>query len=444
MLMLVFSLITALVKCERFHQFYEALQKFLAGFHASNADSNDRQNKVFATQWADTVLVQFLSAQHAFYEADYRLLVHVIDECSGDKMRDWYVPTSSVNLDNAFVNLDNAHRRDTHVANRLCSVLYQSIRGVVERELEHPSAQPLCPTRLLAELAYALFGRQGSRNVLSLLHRVHSSAIAMFSLRSYVQQTQYSQRLHQHATGKFGMTEADSLLAIYNHIEETAKGHLLDRVHNQSMEVPEAEAFFIPFSRGLAASIDEAPPQARGCVSALIEAYLSHKICPAPRKPDDWARPDEIQPVHGYYDTCGCVKKINAFLLDQDASSLEVFCERSRTFFVHDYRYLDVVRGDNNARTMTKTLRHWDEKNRAWDKQASKALAEIKTIPQQVLEQCLADRYDEIMGLHKYRISSDMPASSSDVLGGDEQQPAAGKKRKHDGVSPSPETSPAK
>ena len=278
----------------------------------------------------------------------------------------------------------------------------------------------------------------------TLLRRIQSSAVSNFSLHNYVKHfNSRKERGFILPLRNHWKSEATPLKEFFNHIEIQDRCTLLTRIRTQSSELPDGwiKSFVIPFCQGMATFIDTSCPEAQQCIRTLIDLYIRRLVGQEPKKPIDWARPQEVAVDKLPSVQCGCVQKINAFLLDTKTGSLDISCRTTYLSCAFNYfNYFGTRRSKDGVTTITKTLEWWKTKHATWEKCASDALAAVRKLPEAVLEKCLADQYDTILSLRALLADRDIVSLESTGTGV-QTRSMAGKKRLHAEVSSSSEPS---
>ncbi|KAK6433055.1 hypothetical protein LTR95_010770 [Oleoguttula sp. CCFEE 5521] len=190
--------------------------------------------------------------------------------------------------------------------------------------------------------------------------------------------------------------QAAPLNELYRHIGSHDMQVLLETIQRQSTDLAEGsiKIFLIPLCLNLVALTETMHSEAQECIGTLVKLYLERVIGREPAKPFDWARPDEVSTPKPLSLKCGCVEKIDTFLLDCNATSLEIACQSSSLSWSFSFfEYFEPRDGHKAVNKITKTLKWWTERHKAWEERASDALAEVKRIPEPILARCLADQY---------------------------------------------------
>ncbi|KAK0772766.1 hypothetical protein LTR91_025800 [Friedmanniomyces endolithicus] len=407
------DLIDCLSRNAKIYQTYENLEQFRKGFLEKNADAKDSYRKTFTSNWIQAILMNCLEAQRQFCDLDYRILAHIVGNPAGQG---------------------------------LASLMqYQSVRILVERELQVSSSRSFRPGRLMTELC-ALLSDSESRHshIISLIQRVKVTAVPEFSLLDYLRHFNDRRKLDQMlSVCSFWSDVAGPLKELYDHIDLPDRRNLLMRIQTQASELPGnlVKTLIMPLCRDVAAFADTTSPHVQECIRDLVDHYIRRAVGYEPEKPDDWARPGEISMEDNSSLRCGCVDRINGFLLDPEAASLDIFCQDySLRWRFHSYAYFETRDRENGGQIVMKTLKWWNEKYEAWEKRQSDALAEIERIPHAILVHCLGNEYDSIMSLEKLRVSFNVQLPEA-AAPSHQQRSVAGTKRTHAQMSANPAVS---
>ncbi len=292
----------------------------------------------------------------------------------------------------------------------------------------------------------ALLSDSESRHshIISLIQRVKVTAVPEFSLLDYLRHFNDRRKLDQMlSVCSFWSDVAGPLKELYDHIDLPDRRNLLMRIQTQASELPGnlVKTLIMPLCRDVAAFADTTSPHVQECIRDLVDHYIRRAVGYEPEKPDDWARPGEISMEDNSSLRCGCVDRINGFLLDPEAASLDIFCQDySLRWRFHSYAYFETRDRENGGQIVMKTLKWWNEKYEAWEKRQSDALAEIERIPHAILVHCLGNEYDSIMSLEKLRVSFNVQLPEA-AAPSHQQRSVAGTKRTHAQMSANPAVS---
>jgi hypothetical protein len=159
------------------------------------------------------------------------------------------------------------------------------------------------------------------------------------------------------------------------------------------------------------------------CFELLAWAYIAAAVGQEPSRPVDWARPDEVGRCR-WYRNCGKCDKINSFLKDPAAQSLDIdLVDHGALTFYHvegsfnEFRYFVTEKVTGTAGTggaaalirtkLTKTVEKWEELHRAWESDVDAAKKSLQALPQERLRELLTDRYDKPMAILKVTTTQD-------------------------------------
>ena len=316
---------------------------------------------------------------------------------------------------------------------------------MVDNKVDQPSSKPLCSTRLMLELCIDLRESDTSdENVRAILKRIVPSVVTNFSLLEYTDHLSHrGETNNTHRMTDYKENPALPLEELFGHLGQQDQHELLARIDSQCVELAEKwfRTFAIPFCCGLTSFLDISSPQCQQCIQTLLDQYIRRTVGPEPEQPTDWRRPDEVASKRWCSPNCGCVEKIDAFLLDPETASLEIHCRASNISgsFNH-FSYFEVSGDEGRTRTITKTTKLWGEKHNSWKDRASGAISAVKTISEPVLKEVLGDRYDSILELHNVRAAGGVNLQS-EGSGRVQTRSVAGRKRLRAETSSSPETS---
>ena len=283
---------------------------------------------------------------------------------------------------------------------------------IVDSKIDRPSSKPLCSTRLMLELCIDLRESDtGDENVLAFLKHISPSVIANFSLLEYTDHLSHrEERCNTRRMQNYQKDPAVPLEEFFVRLGQQDQHELLARINSQCVELSEQwfRTFAIPFCCGLTSFADISSPQCRQCIQTLLDQYIRRTVGPEPEQPIDWRRPDEVASKWSRSPNCGCVEKIDAFLLDPEAASLEIHCRASdRSWSFNHFSCFEVCGGgEGRTRTVTKTTKSWEKRHNSWKERASDAISAVKTLSEPVLKEVLGDHHDNILELHNVKAAS--------------------------------------
>lgn len=171
----------------------------------------------------------------------------------------------------------------------------------------------------------------------------------------------------------------------------------------------------MPFLEEIITIVDLSSIEAQECIRLLVTTYIDQTVGKEPKKPSDWARPEEMDPQ------CECddCSEMNAFLQDLELQHYIFSCTDTRHLETR-FNYLKYSKVETidrnpthvNSTIVAKTLKWWEEQHQKWESRASDALEALRKLPQASLKHCLAHQYDEIMNLQIVKIT-DNPHESA-------------------------------
>ena len=304
----------------------------------------------------------------------------------------------------------------------------------MDQKIDQPSSQPLSSTRLMLELCIDLHESDtDDENVLAILKHISSSVIANFSLLEYFDHLSHREQTYQtYRMPNYKKDPAVPLAKFFGRLGQQDQHELLARIKSQCVELSEQwfRTFAIPFCRGLTSFLDISSTPCRQCIHTLLDQYIRRTVGPEPEQPTDWRRPEEVASQRSRSPNCGCVEKIDAFLLDPEAASLEIHCRSSNlSWSFNHFAYFEVSSGGEvRTRTITKTTKSWEERLKSWKERASDATSAVKTLSEPVLKQVLGNGYDSILELRNVKAAGGVSWQSKESKR-DQTRSVAGRKR---------------
>ena len=164
------------------------------------------------------------------------------------------------------------------------------------------------------------------------------------------------------------------------------------------------------FLEEMIAIVDVSSAEVQECIQSLAKIYVTRTVGKEPRKPSDWARPEEIADCDQECDDCS---KMNAFLRHPDLQRhvlSDTWHLRTRSYH---FKYFEVDEADGKPVAVTKTLKWWEEQHLKWVNRAANAREAFRKLPQAKFKSCLTHRYDEIMGFRVVKVLDDVPKNAS-------------------------------
>ncbi len=284
----------------------------------------------------------------------------------------------------------------------------------------------------MVELLIHLQSSGSSQNFLeSLLQRILESAISNFDLQRYAAyvesrswQSIDSSIRKDRGEGEKGTrsTRAGPIKAFYELVcahDQGTPSRLLGKIQPQASKLTKAQLknFLMPLLEELITIVDISSSESQECFQSLLTIYIIRTVGKEPKKPSDWARPEEV--LSKCYMKCDCYAKMNKFLMDSTAKTHRISCKEiwNLRYNYHWFEYFQVESVDTTPFAVAKTLKWWEQQHQEWESCASIALEALRKLPQAKLKECLAHQYDEIMDLRivKADDGSTRPESTSKV-----------------------------
>ena len=252
----------------------------------------------------------------------------------------------------------------------------------------------------------------------SLLQRVLESAISNFDLQRYAAyvERRSSQSINSSIPKDRGKGEkgtrssrAGPIKAFYGRVcahDQGTASRLLRKIQPQASKLTEAQLknFLMPLLEELITIVDVSSSEAQECFQSLLTVYIIRTVGKEPKKPSDWARPEEV--VSKCYMKCDCCAKLNKFLMDPKAETHKISCKEiwSLKYNYHGFEYFEVESVNSTPVAVAKTLKWWEQKHQKWESGASIALEALRKLPQTKLKECLAHQYNEIIDLRIVKV----------------------------------------
>ena len=261
----------------------------------------------------------------------------------------------------------------------------------------------------------------------SLLQRFIESAISNFDLPRYASymKTRSSRAFKGSLRNSRGQGEKETqsnpggpIKAFYEYVsahEQETPSRLLQKIQTQAsgLTVEQSKEFLMSFLEEIITVVDVSSVGVQRCIQSLVTSYITRMVGKEPKKPSDWARPEETEP--NCYQKCVDCSKMNTFLRDPELQHHILSCKQTwhlKTKY-HLFKYFEVDEVDHNPVAVAKTLKWWEEQHRKWESRASDALEALRKLPQAELKQCLTHRYDEIMNLRAVKVIDDSDESNN-------------------------------
>ena len=233
----------------------------------------------------------------------------------------------------------------------------------------------------------------------SLFQRIRTSIVSQFDLGRYAN---YVKQRYETASGSQGWTEfcydvnnVVPIKAILEHITTEDRRDLLMKIQLQASRLCDEHfrTFLMPFCEVVASSVDAATSEGQECVRGLVTIYLARVVGEEPKRPTNWARPDEVVTKTPGYIKCGCVEKVNTFLADPTMEHLKIRCKNliRLRFEFNNFRHFHEHKSTAEDSTITKTTRCWEQQYAEWKERAANALQAIRKLPNWMLKECLEE-----------------------------------------------------
>ena len=283
----------------------------------------------------------------------------------------------------------------------------------------------------MVELLIHLQSPGSSQNFLeSLLQRILESAIFNFDLQRYAAyiEIRSSQSVNSSIRKDCGKgekwtctTNAGPIKAFYERVcaqDHGTPSRLLRKIQAQASNLTHAQLknFLMPLLEELITIVDVSSSEAHECFQSLLTIYITRTVGKEPKKPSDWARPEEV--MSKCSTKCNCCAKMNDFLMDPKAQTHRISCKKiwDLRYNYHWFDYFKVESVDSTPVAVAKTLKWWEQQHQKWENCASIALEALRKLPQAELKECLAHQYNEIMDLRMVKVDGPTrPESTSKV-----------------------------
>ena len=282
---------------------------------------------------------------------------------------------------------------------------------------------------LVVELLLQLQHHTGSKVYLeSLLQRIIEPVVFNFDLSQYVSYVET--RCYQKPSspgwsawnaGKMWTRTAvgGPIKAFHQYVyahEQEMSFQLLQKIQSQAFELDKAtcKEFLIPFIKEIINGVESFSVQMQECIQSLIATYITRIVGQEPKKPTDWARPEEAA-LKCDDDNCEECLEMSTFLNNPEIQHHNLCRNNSPHLKKQFLRFLlfKIDDTDSNHIVLTKTLGWWEYHHKDWEQRASKASDALQELPRPELEHCLADRYDEIMNLRMVKVVDESLANIS-------------------------------
>ncbi|KAL9628082.1 MAG: hypothetical protein Q9164_007397, partial [Protoblastenia rupestris] len=381
----------ALTKCGRLHQIHENLNGFRDGFFRGNPGRSNQIQVSDLRQWLDNLTISCLNELKYAYVEDASTLVRILLECEKGSIRD--------------------------------NVLYQRVRVFVL----HFSDWGQFTNALMVESLLHLQHQDCSNKYLeSLLQRIMEPTVSNFDLPWYATyiKTRSSRAVDTSQRHIRGQGEKESqcipagpIKAFYERVSAREQGtpsRLLGKIQTQASGLSaEQSEFLISFLEEMITVVDVSSIEVRECIQSLVITYITQTIGKEPRKPSDWARPEEERSC--YREKCDDCSKMIAFLRHHELQHQKLSFEEFRHvgLYYDMFKYFEVKESCRETFAVTKTLRWWGEQHRDWESRAANTLEALRKLPQAKFKYCLTDQYDEIMDLRVIEVMDGSPESTS-------------------------------
>ncbi|KAL9005009.1 MAG: hypothetical protein Q9188_002190 [Gyalolechia gomerana] len=305
-------------------------------------------------------------------------------------------------------------------------VLYQGARAFVENFRNDTTLT----NALMVELSFLLQHQGRSKIYLeTLLQNIVESAICNFDLPRYAMYVKSRSSLavstpsgenRGHAENVIRSKPGGPITAFYEYISTFESGlpsQLLRKIQSQAsgLTILQSNEFLPSFLKEILTVVDVSCTEAQECIQSLVEIHITRAVGQEPRKPSNWARPEETEPK--CYRQCDGCSKMEAFLMDPKLqhytlSSNDLYHLENQHY---GFKYFKVERDrKDDTIAVTKTTKWWEEQHQNWETRSSGALKTLQKLPQAELKSCLGHRYDEIMDLRMVKIIDEAHESNGE------------------------------
>ena len=134
----------------------------------------------------------------------------------------------------------------------------------------------------------------------------------------------------------------------------------------------------MPLLKEMIIFVDVSSSEVQEYYQSLITLYITQTIGQEPKKPSDWARPEEVTPkCSKNCDNCLAMKE---FLRNSEAKTYNLPCAYDWHLRMKHYgfEYFEVEKVDGKDVAVTKTLKWWEKLHQQWERRASAALEAIQ------------------------------------------------------------------
>ncbi len=284
----------------------------------------------------------------------------------------------------------------------------------------------------MVELLIHLQSPGSSQNFLeSLLQRILESAISNFDLQRYAayvesrsSQSANSSTLEDRGKGEeeTRRARAGPIKALYERVcahDQGTPSRLLGKIQQQAskLTIGQLKNFLLPLLEEMITIMDLSSSESQEWFQSLLTLHITRTVGKEPKKPSDWARPEEVSSERNR--ECGCFAKINKFLMDPKAKTYRISCKDviNLRYYYEWFNYFEVEEVNGEPVAVAKTTKWWEEHHKIWESYASLALEVLGKLPQDKLKECLAYQYDGIMDLRIVKVDdgSATPEGTSKV-----------------------------
>ncbi|KAI5861417.1 hypothetical protein GGS23DRAFT_576734 [Durotheca rogersii] len=387
------DLITALTKGDTLEICRRSIVQFHRGFCEANRGREDQAKAEHAQQWYTDRLVEVLRNISDVVDKDYSALLGIILE---DQVR--HTPQQREVLDEAAVCFLHGFGHHGGIVNGL------TIKVLIELQN---------------------LGNVRSMFLHSVLHILLEPAISTFDLERYYNRLQldypYGCRIFQDGE-KEGKREtrisnAGPIRSFYDWAaaySEDAASRLLWKLQMQASRATKAtvQGILPPLMAELMPSVNTDSVEVQRCFQSLVKIYITKTVGEEPSKPRDWARPAEVISKCRRSNDLPCDKcrEINDFLQDPMAQKHTMDLQFDRLHLIpsfHQFMFFRVEEVAQGHRTcLTKTLGWWERRHQDWEQAAGMATKALQDLPQDKLQELLADQYGTLMALDPVRTES--------------------------------------
>jgi hypothetical protein len=267
-------------------------------------------------------------------------------------------------------------------------------------------------------LSYSQSSSHEKDVVARLLPLVLDVAASQFELQKYSSASKRSPLLADYPYSSWpsccegkGQRDAGIVVGLYQHLllsDGKKASNLLSKIQLQTESLPHAELdrLIIPLLEQMMHVVDLHSPEACKFFQSMMETYIMRVVQKEPEKPRDWSRPNECKICFSFCSDCVLLRE---FLMDprEERRRFVVSSEHLRFNVPSQCEISAYDRENPTVFIVTKTLRGWEENHLEWKNRASKAQETFKRLPQIELKQCLAEKYDKIIGLDMVKLQDE-------------------------------------